>query len=176
MCLRWETNIKNGVSWMSVLKWHWRLRKNAYQHMVWISVTCDICHVSKYFKKIFLLTFWSWRQLEESSHSDKPKQMNLALQGISLTLCAGMLCRVWQEKHQHEQAGRHITGGKIPRLWLEDPARHQRLRLCIRKGNRGVETARWSKRRWEYNYMKAVLQVSYDGIKFEFIKSRFIQQ
>lgn len=60
-----------------------------------------------------------------------------------LTLCAGMLCGVWQEKHQHEQAGSHITGRKIPHLWHEDPAPHQRLRLCLRKGNRWVETARW---------------------------------
>lgn len=95
--------------------------------------------------------------------------MNLVLHGNLLTLCAGLLCGVWQEKHQHEQAGGHITGGKIPRLWPEDPARHQRLRLCVRKGNRRVETASWSKRRWGSNF-KRVLHVSYDGTKLMSIK------
>lgn len=46
-----------------------------------------------------------------------------------------MQCWVWQERHQHEQAGGHLTGGKIPRLWHEDPAPHQGLRLCLWKGN-----------------------------------------
>lgn len=58
-----------------------------------------------------------------------------------LTSCPGMLRGVWQERHQHEQAGGHLTGGKIPRLWHEDPAPHQGLRLCFRKGN-WVERAR----------------------------------
>lgn len=47
----------------------------------------------------------------------------------------GMLCGVWQERHQHEQAGGHFTGGKIPRFWHEDPAPYQRLRLGFWKGN-----------------------------------------
>lgn len=50
MCLRWETNIKNGVSCV-------KLRENVYQHMVWISVACDICYANKYLRNIFLLTF-----------------------------------------------------------------------------------------------------------------------
>lgn len=54
---------------------------------------------------------------------------------FSLASWPGMLCGVWQERHQHEQAGSHLTGGKIPRLWHEDPAPHQGLRLGFRKGN-----------------------------------------
>lgn len=52
-----------------------------------------------------------------------------------LTSRPGMLRGVRQERHQHEQAGRHLTGGKIPCLWHEDPTPHQGLRLCFRKGN-----------------------------------------
>lgn len=52
-----------------------------------------------------------------------------------LTSWPGMLCGVWQERHQHEQAGGHLTWRKIPRLWHEDPAPHQGLHLRFWKGN-----------------------------------------
>ena len=52
-----------------------------------------------------------------------------------LTSWLGVLRGVWQERHQHEQAGGHLTGGKIPCVRHEDPAPHQGLRLRFRKGN-----------------------------------------
>lgn len=54
---------------------------------------------------------------------------------IFLTPWPGMLRGVRQERHQHEQAGGHLTRGEITRLWHEDPACHQGLRLRFRKGN-----------------------------------------
>lgn len=54
---------------------------------------------------------------------------------IFLTPWPGMLRGIRQERHQHEQAGRHVTGGKIPCVWHEDPACHQGICLCFRKGN-----------------------------------------